>query len=58
METIATLAIGLFLLLAGMEVDLSTVWKQGKTGFKVGLASIAVPFFIVLTAALIIFKYA
>ncbi len=54
LETIATLAIGLFLLVAGMEVDLSTVWKQGKTGFKVGLASIAVPFFIVLTAALII----
>ncbi|MFO7861941.1 MAG: cation:proton antiporter [Desulfosalsimonas sp.] len=54
LETIATLAIGLFLLVAGMEVDLSTVWKQGKTGFTVGLASIAVPFFIVLTAALII----
>ncbi|MFP4445202.1 MAG: cation:proton antiporter, partial [Desulfosudaceae bacterium] len=54
LETIATLAIGLFLLVAGMEVDLSTVWKQGKTGLKVGLTSIAVPFFVVLTAALIV----
>ncbi|MFP3980203.1 MAG: cation:proton antiporter [Desulfobacterales bacterium] len=54
LESIATLAIGLFLLVAGMEVDLSTVWKQGKIGLKVGLTSIAVPFSIVLTAALIV----
>ena len=50
-DTIATLAIVLFLMVAGMEVDLSTVWKQGKTGCKVGLASIAFPFLIGFSAA-------
>lgn len=54
LETIATLAIGLFLLVAGMEVDLSTVWKQGKAGLKVGLTSIAVPFIVVFSAALMV----
>jgi Kef-type K+ transport system membrane component KefB len=54
LDTIATLAIGLFLLVAGMEVDLSTVWKQGKIGCKVGIASIVIPFFIALIAALMI----
>ena len=48
LETFATLAIGLFLLVAGMEVDLSTVWKQGRIGLKVGIASIVIPFSIAL----------
>jgi len=52
LDTIATLAIVLFLLVAGMEVDLSTVWRQGKIGFKVGITSIIIPFFISLFAAL------
>jgi Kef-type K+ transport system membrane component KefB len=54
LEAIATLAIVLFLLVAGMEVDLSTVWKQGKIGCKVGITSIAVPFSIAFVAALAI----
>ena len=54
LETIATLAIVLFLLVAGMEVDLSTVWKQGSIGCKVGITSIVFPFFIALAAALIV----
>ncbi len=54
LETIATLAIVLFLLVAGMEVDLSTMWKQGKIGCKVGITSIVIPFFIALAAALVI----
>jgi len=54
LETIATLAIGLFLLVAGMEVDLSTVWRQGRTGFKVGFSSIVIPFSITLVAALVV----
>lgn len=54
LETIATLAIVLFLLVAGMEVDLSTMWKQGKVGCKVGLTSIVIPFFVALAAALIV----
>ncbi|MFP4071379.1 MAG: cation:proton antiporter [Desulfovibrionales bacterium] len=51
LDTIATLAIVLFLLVAGMEVDLSTAWKQGRIGFKVGLSSIAIPFTIAFAAA-------
>ncbi len=52
LDAIGTLAIVLFLLVAGMEVDLSTVWKQGKIGCKVGVASIAVPFSMAFAAAL------
>ncbi len=51
LDTIGTLAIVLFLLVAGMEVDLSTIWKQGKIGCKVGISSIVIPFFLALTAA-------
>ncbi|MFZ2633005.1 MAG: cation:proton antiporter [Desulfosalsimonadaceae bacterium] len=54
LDTIATLAIVLFLLVAGMEVDLSTVWRQGKVGFKVGITSIVIPFSIALIAALVV----
>ncbi|MCA1795993.1 MAG: cation:proton antiporter [Geobacteraceae bacterium] len=53
LDSIATLAIGLFLLVAGMEVDLSTAWKQGKTGGKIGLSSIAFPFVVAILAAFI-----
>lgn len=54
LDAIASLAIGLFLLVAGMEVDLSTVWKQGKVGCKVGIASILIPFLIALGAAMML----
>ncbi|MFO7831442.1 MAG: cation:proton antiporter [Desulfuromonadaceae bacterium] len=54
LESIATLAIGLFLLVAGMEVDLSTAWKQGKTGGKIGLSSIAIPFAVATLAAFVV----
>lgn len=53
LDTIAALAIVMFLLVAGMEVDLSTVWKQGKVGCKVGITSIVIPFFIAFVAALV-----
>jgi Kef-type K+ transport system membrane component KefB len=52
LEAIATLAIVLFLLVAGMEVDLSTIWRQGMVGCKVGITSIAMPFSIAFVAAL------
>ncbi|MBU2430089.1 MAG: cation:proton antiporter, partial [Proteobacteria bacterium] len=51
LDTISTVAIVLFLLVAGMEVDLSTVWKQGRIGLKVGISSIVIPFFIALGMA-------
>ena len=54
LEVISALAIVLFLLVAGIEVDLSTIWKEGMVGCKVGIASIAIPFLIALTAAFLI----
>ncbi|HDR47119.1 MAG TPA: hypothetical protein ENN94_05390, partial [Geoalkalibacter subterraneus] len=43
-DGLTTLAIVLFLLVAGMEVDLSTVWRQGKTALWVALAGMLLPF--------------
>ena len=31
-------------MVAGTEVDLSTIWRQGKTGLKTGVSSIIIPF--------------
>ncbi|HPZ97889.1 MAG TPA: cation:proton antiporter [Phycisphaerae bacterium] len=44
MDGFSTLAITLFLLVAGIEVDLSTMWRQGRAAAIIGLAGIAVPF--------------
>jgi Kef-type K+ transport system membrane component KefB len=44
LEGIGSLAIVLFLLVAGLEVDLSTVWKQGPAALKVAVAGMLVPF--------------
>lgn len=41
---VTVLAITMYLLVAGMEVDLSAVWRQGKVALAVGLAGIVVPF--------------
>jgi Kef-type K+ transport system membrane component KefB/mannitol/fructose-specific phosphotransferase system IIA component len=43
-QGLSTLAIALFLLVAGMEVDLSSVWRQGKTASIIGVVSLLVPF--------------
>jgi Kef-type K+ transport system membrane component KefB/mannitol/fructose-specific phosphotransferase system IIA component (Ntr-type) len=51
LDTIATLAVVLFLLVAGIEVDLSTIWRQGKVGLKIGTASMAAPFLLGFVAA-------
>lgn len=53
LSAIGTLSIVLFLLVAGMEVDLSTVWRQGRTALKVGLVGIAIPFVMGLGAAML-----
>lgn len=37
------LAVVLFLLVAGMEVDLSTIWRQGRAALWVSLAGIIIP---------------
>lgn len=39
-----TVAIALFLLVAGVEVDLSTIWKQGRAAITVGTTGVLVPF--------------
>ncbi|MCL4220640.1 MAG: cation:proton antiporter [Phycisphaerales bacterium] len=44
LNSLGTLAIALFLLVAGMEIDLSAVWRQGKAALRVGLIGIIVPF--------------
>lgn len=48
---IGSLAIVLFLLVAGMEVDLSIVWKQGRSALKVGVLGVIIPFATGLLAA-------
>ncbi|MDY0398027.1 MAG: cation:proton antiporter [Desulfuromonas sp.] len=50
-DGLTTLAIVLFLLVAGMEVNLSAVWRQGKTALWVGLAGMALPFALGFAAA-------
>ena len=44
LQFVSSLAIALFLLLAGMEIDLRSVWKQGKTALSVSLGGMFVPF--------------
>jgi Kef-type K+ transport system membrane component KefB/mannitol/fructose-specific phosphotransferase system IIA component (Ntr-type) len=41
---LTTLAIVLFLLVAGIEIDLRTVWRQGRLAVCVALAGMALPF--------------
>lgn len=50
-QGIANLAVALFLLVAGMEVNLSSVWRQGRTAITVSLGGIIVPFAVGMTAA-------
>lgn len=42
--TITTIAVVLFLLTAGLEVDLSTVWRQGRSALNVGVTGMILPF--------------
>jgi Kef-type K+ transport system membrane component KefB/mannitol/fructose-specific phosphotransferase system IIA component (Ntr-type) len=51
---ISTLAIVLFLLVAGLEVDLSIVWQQGRAALKVGVLGTVVPFIFGLLGAWVI----
>lgn len=43
-DGLMTLSITLFLLVAGLEVNLSSVWRQGRTALSVGVAGILAPF--------------
>ncbi|MBL8848749.1 MAG: cation:proton antiporter [Planctomycetaceae bacterium] len=46
LDVITNLSIVLYLLVAGLEVDLSTIWRQGLVALKVGIVSVLVPFLI------------
>lgn len=50
---ITNLAAMLFMVVAGMEVDLSTIWKQGKTAVSVSISGILFPFLLGLAASLV-----
>ena len=50
-DGLMTLAITPFLLVAGLEVDLSTIWRQGRLAINVGLAGVLVPFAVGFGAA-------
>jgi Kef-type K+ transport system membrane component KefB/mannitol/fructose-specific phosphotransferase system IIA component (Ntr-type) len=54
LQAISNLAIVLFLLVAGLEVDLSVVWEQGPAALKVGVVGTAVPFALGLAGAWVI----
>lgn len=43
-QTIITLAVVLLLLIAGLEIDLSIVWRQGKAALLVSLFGVVIPF--------------
>ena len=51
MDGLMTLGVTLFLMVAGLEVDLSTVWRQGKTALQIGVAGILFPFAVGFAAA-------
>jgi K+:H+ antiporter len=44
MQGFGTVAVALFLLVAGLEVDLGRVWRQGRSAITVSLSGIVVPF--------------
>lgn len=51
LDGLSQLSVVLFLLVAGMEVDLSAVWRQGRSVITVGIAGIVVPFALGFMAA-------
>lgn len=57
LDGMTTLAITLFLLVAGMEINLSTVWRQGRATVLVGLCGMALPFGLGFAAAWFVPEY-
>ncbi len=44
LDAFSSVAIALFLLVAGLEVDLSTIWQNGKLALKTGVVGMLLPF--------------
>lgn len=51
MQGITTLSVVLFMLVAGTEVDLSTIWQQGRSLFVISILGILAPFSVGFLAA-------
>ncbi len=51
LDGLTTLAIALFLLVAGIEIDLATAWRQGKVAALVALLGMLAPFTLGFAAA-------
>jgi Kef-type K+ transport system membrane component KefB/mannitol/fructose-specific phosphotransferase system IIA component (Ntr-type) len=54
LDGFSTLAIILFLLVAGIEVDLSTMWRQGKAAAAIGIAGTVFPFALGYSSAMLL----
>jgi Kef-type K+ transport system membrane component KefB/mannitol/fructose-specific phosphotransferase system IIA component (Ntr-type) len=54
LDALTTLAIALFLFVAGMEVDLSTVWRQGRAALSVSVLGMLLPFVAGFAIALLV----
>lgn len=52
LDGFTTVAIALFLLVAGLEVDLSTIWRQGKSVLIIGVLGIIIPFTVAFLPAI------
>jgi Kef-type K+ transport system membrane component KefB/mannitol/fructose-specific phosphotransferase system IIA component len=51
LEGLTTVAIAMFLLVAGLEIDLSAVWRQGRSAMVLSIAGIVGPFAVGFVAA-------
>lgn len=51
MDSLFSLCVVLFLLVAGLEVDLSTIWRQGRTALTVSVSGIIFPLGVGFAAA-------
>ncbi len=56
LDGLTVLAITLFLLVAGMEVDLSTIWRQGRVAMTVSVTGLVFPFAVGFLAAIAVPK--
>lgn len=56
LHAVTTLSIVLFLMVAGLEVDLSTIWRQGAVAIRVGTLGMLIPFGLAATAAWLVPK--
>lgn len=51
---LSTVAVTLFLLVAGMEVDLSTIWRRRQVAVRVGVGGMAAPFLLAVPLAVLL----